>query len=97
MDMALKLNREILRHAVSKQIQCQISGRVLDVRTAVMVEVTMKDGRTISQVYHADEVEDLDQRIAKVKILPNVKGVVVYDGRILYARKAAAARVQATA
>jgi len=40
-------SREALRHAVQRHITCPFSGRLLDIRTAVLVE-GYKDGRQIA-------------------------------------------------
>lgn len=37
-DLETRVKREVLRAAVARQITCPITGEVLDVRTAVMVE-----------------------------------------------------------
>jgi hypothetical protein len=37
-DLQKKLQREVLRYQVGRAITCPITGTVLDVRTAVMVE-----------------------------------------------------------
>jgi hypothetical protein len=40
-----KLNEEVYRHAIGKLIFCPVTGRVLDIRTAVVVESS--DGERI--------------------------------------------------
>jgi hypothetical protein len=42
-----KVNREILKHAVSQQITCPVTGSILDYRTVVLVE-SGKNGRTLA-------------------------------------------------
>lgn len=89
MDMENIVNKETLKGAVMRQITCEISGRVLDVRTAIHVEVTMKNGRILTTTVHSDEEEELNRRINRIKDLPNVAGIKAYDGRDLFGRKRA--------
>lgn len=44
MDLAAKVELETRRYAVARQITCPVTGEVLDVRTAVLVECN--EGRT---------------------------------------------------
>jgi hypothetical protein len=46
----LAIDREVLRAAVMRSITCGRTGRVLDVRTAVLITVTMPDGRVGTEV-----------------------------------------------
>lgn len=85
--MELIVAKASLRGAVAQKIQCPISSRVLDVKLAIMVEVTMTNGRVLTEVAHADEEEELRARVDKIKNLPNVSGIQWYDGRELFGRK----------
>jgi hypothetical protein len=46
-DPDLKVQREVLKAAVVGQIFCEKSGRILDVRTAVLVTATLPSGQRI--------------------------------------------------
>lgn len=39
MDMASVVNKETLKYAVQRQIQCRRSGKILDIRKAVLLSV----------------------------------------------------------
>jgi hypothetical protein len=83
-------NREILRGLVQKQICCPETGRVLDVRDAVAVEVTETGtGRCVHlQVTTADAYDDVfAERPASCAAQVQGTAVTVYDGRILFGRK----------
>lgn len=82
-----KVAKETLRYHVARQMTCQITGRVLDVKTSILVEVEMKSGNRVSQVYHEDH--DVNTMIENLRTLANVKDITVTDGRTLFARKAA--------
>jgi hypothetical protein len=88
MNMELIVAKESLRGAVARKIICPIGGRVLDVKQAIMVEVTMTNGRVLTEVAHVDEEDELRARVDKIKNLPNVSGIEWYDGRELFGRKA---------
>jgi hypothetical protein len=85
MDLETKVNREILRAAVAKTIMCQVSGHVLDVKSAVLAEIKFLSGNVTNVVVTGHEwTEDLKN---KLSALPGVVTLTVYDGRELYARK----------
>ncbi|WP_199042650.1 hypothetical protein [Glycomyces salinus] len=87
MDAAV--NREFLRYLVSKQITCAETGRVLDVRDAVAVEVTHTptDRCAALQVTTADAYDRVvADRAASSAELEDYT-VTVYDGRILFGRR----------
>ena len=88
MDMELIVAKESMRAAVARKIQCPISGRVLDIKRAIMVEVTMTNGKILTEVAHVDEEDELRARVEKIKNLPNVSGIEWYDGRELFGRRA---------
>jgi hypothetical protein len=82
-------NREILRGLVQKQIFCPETGRVLDVRKAVAVEVTETEtGRCVHlQVTTADAYDEVfAERAASCAAQVQGTSVTVYDGRILFGR-----------
>jgi hypothetical protein len=72
-----KVNRELLKYAVQRQIFCEFSGNVLDVRRAVLVETP---GRAyVVNTERWDEVKD------DILGHPALAGkVTVYDGRDYY-------------
>lgn len=91
MNLEDKINREILRHAVGKQIKCLMSGKVLDVKSALMITLGMPSGRTAMQVYDMDEIGDHVENV----ILPHLRSLAsqgkltfeVLDGRELFGHK----------
>lgn len=85
-------NREILRGLVQKQICCPETGRVLDIRNAVAVEVTeTATGRCVhlqvTTTADADAYDDVfAERAASCAAQVQGTAVTVYDGRILFGR-----------
>jgi hypothetical protein len=72
-----KVNRELLKYAVQRQIFCEFSGNVLDVRRAVLVETG-----TRSWVVSTDRWDEVKDSILS---LPELTGKVnVIDGRDYY-------------
>jgi hypothetical protein len=80
------VNREFLRHLVARQITCAETGRVLDVRRAVAVEVThTATGKCAAlQVTCADAYDQTGAE--RAASCAEVEGytVTVYDGRLLF-------------
>jgi hypothetical protein len=79
-------NREILRGLVQKQIFCPATGRVLDIRKAVAVDVTHTEtGRcAVLQVTTASVYDEViaDRALACAQVEGYT--VTIYDGRILF-------------
>lgn len=76
-------NREALRYAVQRTIFCPQSGRVLDVRRAVLVEITMPDGKVRSGVYDADWFDSVRHKL-EVGLEADRMTMAVHDGRELF-------------
>lgn len=85
-DVDTVVNREALRYAVQRQITCPQSGRLLDVRTAVLVELTGPDGKTVSAAYDAEWVDEAMPAIRRACAIKDYT-VTVHDGRTLFGRK----------
>lgn len=85
-DVDTVVNREALRYAVQRQITCPQSGRLLDVRTAVLVELTGPDGKTVSAAYDARWWDEVRERV-EVDLAGKGFTVTVHDGRTLFGRK----------
>ncbi|MFI7283103.1 hypothetical protein ACIBOV_22865 [Micromonospora chersina] len=75
------LNREVLRHAVMRQITCERTGQVLDVRTAVMVTWIKGDSR--SAVVVTGEAWDEVGESVRAKVAELGAELEVIDGREL--------------
>ncbi|MEH1014614.1 hypothetical protein V6U90_16070 [Micromonospora sp. CPCC 206060] len=75
------VNRETLRHAVARAIFCRYSGKVLDVRTAVLVEASKGERRSMEVLDGADWDSVKDAALAKFAELGWM--VEVIDGRTL--------------
>lgn len=86
MDAELIVDQATLRYQVARTITCPIGGRVLDVKHAVMAEVTMTNGKVLTAIAHEDEEAEFNARLDKVRPLPNVKSIKVYDGRVLFGK-----------
>lgn len=86
MDLELRVNREVLKHAVMRRITCPHSGVVLDIRKAVYFNVT-----TAENVCGSDVVDGpVWDRIAEtVRDTCAAKGMTleVIDGRVINTRK----------
>ncbi|MFU8873227.1 hypothetical protein [Micromonospora sp. SL4-19] len=75
------LNREVLRHAVMRQITCERTGQVLDVRTAVLVTWIRGDSR--SAVAVTGEAWDEVAAHVQAKVADLGAELEVIDGRTL--------------
>lgn len=88
MDMEIIAARAVLKGAVQRKIQCDKSGRILDVRKAVLAEIHYVSGNVSDLVVHVDFWDgDIETRVQQTKDHPAVSDVRIYDGRELYARK----------
>ena len=76
------LGRELLKAAVMRQIFCPYSGRVLDVRDAVLI-----DGTDHGHGYGVMTSECFDLAGAALFEKFGRDNFVVYDGRVLNGRK----------
>ncbi|WP_124821915.1 hypothetical protein [Micromonospora ureilytica] len=75
------ISREVLRHGVMRQIVCERSGKVLDVRTAVMV-TTVKGDTRCAYVLDGDAWDEVDPAL-RAKAAELGMEVEVIDGRTL--------------
>lgn len=71
------LRRNVLRYAVQRAIFCPVSGDILDMRRAVLFDVTADDG-TAGTVVTTAAVFD------KLKDAPHLQVSDVHDGRELW-------------
>lgn len=85
-DVETVVAREMLRYMVQRQITCPQSGRLLDVRTAVAVDVTMPDGNTKSAAYDAEWFDSVRDKL-EVGLEAQKCTMVVHDGRVLFGGK----------
>lgn len=74
-------NREVLQHGVMRQIVCEFSGELLDVRTAVMV-TTVKDDSRSAWVLVGEAWDEVEPRL-RAKAAELGMEVEVIDGRTL--------------
>lgn len=87
MDMERRVDQEVLRHAVAKKIQCDKSGEVLDVRSAMMAEIQYTSGRTSYVVVKAEFWPGVEATIPDILAHPLVASIKVYNGPELFGRK----------
>lgn len=83
------MDRETLKYAVQRVIFCPLSEVVLDIRTAVYIEITMADGTSGgSSVFDGKAWDEVYAE--KMPALCAEKGITlkVVDGRIVNAPKA---------
>jgi hypothetical protein len=78
------LARITLRYAVARQIFCVYCGKVLDVRSAVLLDGSDHGGRM--DLMHAAEYDLLLSKVGSVEALVDKLGyqVEVLDGRVLF-------------
>jgi len=83
--MTEKINREMLRHHVSHVMFCPLCSAVLDVRSAVSIDL-MKNGEL--QKTHVMCTRCYDARAERLRSLAAQFGATIetLDGRTLYAR-----------
>lgn len=84
MEMERTVDREILRYAVARQITCQISGRVLDVKNTVAAEVKFRSGNVNTIVVDASQWEHVAPGLRSLRTDERVESVTIYDGRALF-------------
>lgn len=81
-----KMNREVLRYAVSRAISYPCCGRIADVRDAVLVMAESDKGRG-TQLYCAPCVEEGGGvESAKQRLVDLGFSVEVYEGKELFKR-----------
>lgn len=84
------LHRETLKYAVTRQIFDKVTGDVLDVRRAVLVEVTVVGGGHAIEVMTVDRFEDAyggHEGVARIVAeLPAGSTIEVEDGRGLFGK-----------
>lgn len=85
-ELERRLNRETLRHAVGRTITCIVTGEILDVRNAVLVEAWRGDRLTTSLVVSAGAYDErVKANVASTSASrPDVR-LVVLDGREIFA------------
>lgn len=86
MDLQTKVNRELLKFAVSHAITCPVSGKVLDVRRAVLLTVTFPSGNVSQVCMSADEWSSVEGKFREGMDAGKYSGLAVLDGRELYRR-----------
>lgn len=87
MDMDKKVDQVVMRGIVAQKIFCDKTGRVLDVRNAVVAEINYTSGNSSYVAVVADVWPDIETTIPSIEAHPLVNGIRVYDGRVLFARK----------
>lgn len=82
------LRRNLVKYAVQRQIFCQATEQVLDMRRAVLVEVSHPENGKATLILSGDAY---DERIAPklAQFLANGLTVEIHDGRGLFSRSAA--------
>jgi hypothetical protein len=88
MELEVKVNREILRGAVSQVIFCQACQGILDVKDTVLCIATWAAGGTTRVVIHASHWDaTVRENVESMMTKGNITGHEVYDGRELFGRK----------
>ncbi len=74
------VDREWLRYAIQRQITCPQSGRVLDIRRAVLVKVTAPDGKESAAAYDAEWFDTVRETV-EASIAEHGLTLTVMDSR----------------
>lgn len=85
-EVERRLSREALRYAVQRRISCPVSGEILDIRSAVLVEAYDGDRLATSlvvtaKVYDETVKKNVDSSTGSL----GMYRVEVFDGRQLFA------------
>ncbi|GAA2844111.1 hypothetical protein Acy02nite_68890 [Actinoplanes cyaneus] len=80
--IATAIYRQTLRHAVSHAMFCAHSGRILDVRTAVLVTATAPDSEPSRTVLHHAVYDKIAERLSAAAEEAGT-ALEVIDGRTL--------------
>jgi len=86
MDIAQTIvGRELLRAEVSRRMFCQLSGKVLDVKTAILLEINFATSKlTAYIVVHQSQRSTVEKWAVDFAADKDIASVVIYHGRQLF-------------
>ena len=88
MDMETIPGRAVLKGAVQRQLFCQVTQQVLDVKRAVACEIYFPSGNVATIVVTADAWPQIKDGFPEMVADGTATKVEIYDGRELFGRKA---------
>lgn len=77
------VNRAVLRGAIARQIFCEKSGQILDIRTSVLVTITHQSGNTKAMALIGSEWDKISANAEVLKTKGIIKNIEIIDGRII--------------
>lgn len=87
MDMDTKVDREILRHAVSRKMFCDVTKDILDVTKTIGLEVTYRSGTSSWFLVTAAKWPEVEGNVESIEAMASVASVKIYNGPQLFGRK----------